>query len=328
MQVDGSRVQYLMEVLQRRSGNKAAAKILKNVGIKDLEEPIDVLAEAEFVRLACQELDDLLFAVKAGLDYRYSTTLVGYVARYSRTVEAAIRNSQKISATVYPAYRLVLQVSSNYASLELEAVDERLSKYHRHRDLLIFGVLALLRSITNTQFYPIELRLTHPGGDFASEIEKIAGFPVVFSAEKLEMLLPLSVLDIPIPTYEPKLRDYLIAYGERLLVDNPNQAPSLRARIEGVLTNGLPNRLLPAKEVAATLGMSGRTMARRLEGEGLKFRTIVDDLRLDLSKTYLRDGISVTEVAFLLDYSDTAAFSTAFKRWTELSPRQFVQKAS
>lgn len=324
MNVDSFRLRFLMEQLRQRSDDQTVQDVLKVIGIRNPENPIEAVDEAQFIRVACDVLKDPLFGIKAGLNFRHSTTLVGYVAKYSRSLEMAIRNARRINGAVFPAYDYLLTVSGNAASFELFAVDAQLSKFHRHREMLMFGALSYLRELTQTGFYPLEMRFDHLVGGREADIRKMAGCPVMFGAEKLEMILPLSALDIPVPTYEPALRDHLIAYGERLVADQPNQNPSLRARVEGILVSGLPDRLVPAEEVASDIGMSPRTMARRLKDEGLTFRSIVDDLRLDLGKTYLKSGISVTEVAFLLDYADTAGFSTAFKRWTGVSPRQFA----
>ena len=70
--------------------------------------------------------------------------------------------------------------------------------------------------------------------------------------------------------------------------------------------------------------MAHRTFTRRLVDAGLSFSTIVDELRAKLAKTYLtQTETPIAEIAFLLDYSDQAAFTTAFKRWTGATPKAF-----
>ncbi|MEQ9694123.1 helix-turn-helix domain-containing protein [Shimia sp. SDUM112013] len=324
MQVDRFRVDFLTTQIAKASDQSTAEALLKLVGVKHGGLEVDAVQEARLLKAACERLADPLWSIRMGLAFHQSSTLTGYVARYSKTLATAIQHSRKVNRVVFPAYDFTLNVSGNAASFRFQAIDERLVKYHRHREFLGLGVLSFLRDISRTDFFPYELRFTHHVGERQDQIQKLAGFPVVFGAEEMELVLPLSVLSLPIPTYDPKLRDYLVAYGERLLKDRPDPNPSLRARIEGVLTGALPDRLVCADEVASSLGMSARTMARRLKEDGLSFREIVDDLRLSLAKTYLESGYSVTEVGFLLDYSDTASFSTAFKRWTGQSPRRFV----
>ena len=69
--------------------------------------------------------------------------------------------------------------------------------------------------------------------------------------------------------------------------------------------------------------MSRRTLTRHLRQEKTSFREVLEQVRFDLAKTYLKDGLSITDTAYLLGYGDHAAFSTAFRRWSGQSPRAY-----
>jgi AraC-like DNA-binding protein len=93
-----------------------------------------------------------------------------------------------------------------------------------------------------------------------------------------------------------------------------------RVLLIGQLPNGEPSR----KTLADTLHLSERTLARRLSAGGYTFTSLVDEIRSHLAKDYLRQSrFSVTDVAFLLGFSDQSNFARAFKRWTDLSPTEF-----
>src|SRR5262245_32761286 len=78
------------------------------------------------------------------------------------------------------------------------------------------------------------------------------------------------------------------------------------------------------ERVADRLGVSRRTLQRRLRDCGAVFNDIVTNTRLELSSLYLGDAsLTLTEVAFRLGYSDLSAFSRAFRRWTGRSPIRF-----
>ena len=78
------------------------------------------------------------------------------------------------------------------------------------------------------------------------------------------------------------------------------------------------------RPLAARIGISARqTLFRRLKAEGATFETILDDLRQTMARDYLSGRkVSVNETAYLVGFSDAAAFSRAFKRWTGVSPRE------
>jgi AraC-like DNA-binding protein len=96
-----------------------------------------------------------------------------------------------------------------------------------------------------------------------------------------------------------------------------------RAKVEGLITRSLPGKILSADDVAAKLGMSARTFARRLQSEGTSYRDITEDLRCDLAQTFITNGMNLSEIAYSLGYADQSAFSTAFKRWTGQPPSAF-----
>lgn len=302
--------------------------VLASAGLtrEDLAQPTmrkDTICEAILMENACAALGDPGFGIRTGLSFRDSTTLNAYVAHYSETLRAALENSTRYYSVVDPAFAFVLHVSGGSAAVEIECRDARFAKYHRHREAMLCGLMARLRALTGVEFLPIEARFAHPGRAHRVPVRAITGFPVIFDAERTELVLPLTALDLPIPTYDPNLRRHLTDYADRLLSEQSASSTPLRARIEAHLARALPGRIVPADEVAASLGMSRRTLARRLQEEACNFRQIVDELRYDLARRYIEDGLSIGEIAYFLDYADQAAFSTAFKRWSGASPGAF-----
>src|SRR5262249_14639188 len=82
---------------------------------------------------------------------------------------------------------------------------------------------------------------------------------------------------------------------------------------------------LPA--VAQMLGLSSRTLARRLTAEGLSFSEILDQLRSDLAAHYLGDAaLSISQIAWLVGYQGVSAFSHGCKRWTGMNPKRMCDK--
>ena len=327
------RLHHLVEFTSSETGSpELADTILTSLGLtRDMLQGTDrVVAsdkEAIFLRQACDALGDATFAVRAGLALRDSSTLTGYISRHSRTLRMAIENTQRYYVAVDTAFAYSLRITGNAAYFEIDRVDPTMTRYHRQNEYLLFAALARMRYITQTPFNPVEMRFDHEVRNAADAIRKLAGVPVTFGAERMEILLSLPTLDLDIPTFDPSLRTHLMNYGDRLLQERSNEKVSLSARVEGALTAGLPGRMATAEDVSAQLGMSTRTMARRLSDEGTSFRGVVDDLRCDLAKTHLKSGFGISEVAYILGYTEPAAFSTAFRRWTGQSPAAFRRGA-
>ena len=87
-----------------------------------------------------------------------------------------------------------------------------------------------------------------------------------------------------------------------------------------------PSGRARAKVVAGNLGMTERTMHRRLASENTSFGQIHERLRRDLALKYVREEkLNLQQIAYLLGYSDQSAFSVAFRRWTDRTPTEMRQ---
>ena len=97
--------------------------------------------------------------------------------------------------------------------------------------------------------------------------------------------------------------------------------------VENAVTPLLPHGKARLDTVARELGMSSRTLARRLTAEGLSFGEILTQLRSDLAMLYLREqNLSISQVAWLVGYQGVGAFSHRCKRWTGMNPKMMRDK--
>lgn len=327
--MDATRLVHLVRSLEKECADKrVVSEVLAKSGLSGWDTTadsgtVDYDCEVLFVREACDALDDITFGAKAGLSYVNAQNINGYIGKYSHDLRAAIENTSKFHNLLGPAVTYSVRSTGNSACFEIEWKDRSYAKYHRHIEFMMFAGLSRMRALTNTNFFPLEVRFDHKVSTSLPAFQKLAGFPVVFGADAPEMILTLSSLELPIPTNDQRLREHLMEYGERLLKEQKDGDASLRSKVESVLMASLPGRILSADGVAGSLGLSPRTFARRLATEGLSYRDIVDQLRHDLAKTFMKDGMSLSEIAYSLGYADQAAFSTAFKRWTGVTPGRY-----
>jgi AraC-like DNA-binding protein len=119
----------------------------------------------------------------------------------------------------------------------------------------------------------------------------------------------------------------LLHYCEQALAYRRSREGPLQIAIENAITPLLPHGKAHLGAVAQTLGVSSRTLARRLAAEGLSFGEILSQLRSDLATHYLRDpNLPISEIAWLLGYKAVSAFSHAYKRSTEMNPSKMRDK--
>jgi AraC-like DNA-binding protein len=115
----------------------------------------------------------------------------------------------------------------------------------------------------------------------------------------------------------------LLKYCEAVLADRKGDASQLRTRVENAISSALPHGRVLVEDIALSLGMSQRTLARKLADEGLNFSDILEQLRRELAVRYLHDcELHVSKIAWLLGFNEVSAFTHAFKRWTGKTPRE------
>jgi AraC-like DNA-binding protein len=129
---------------------------------------------------------------------------------------------------------------------------------------------------------------------------------------------------LPIAAADATLSGYLVELAGKKLdaMRNPDEGlvDAVRRKLWADLSTGKPD----LARTAAQLGISGRTLQRRLRSVGLSYSDLLEDLRRELSNELLRDGnLAVADVAFLLGYSEPSAFQRAFRRWRGMSPQQY-----
>ncbi|MFL1431955.1 MULTISPECIES: AraC family transcriptional regulator [unclassified Nocardiopsis] len=157
----------------------------------------------------------------------------------------------------------------------------------------------------------------------AAEYERVLGCPVRFGARRTVLELHPEVGSWPVARHPRYVFGVLREKGDALLARRP-PPETFTERVEEAVRAMVHQGDLGADAVAARLHCSRSTLSRRLRAEGTGFRRVVDGVRRELAVSYLRAGrASVGEVAYLVGFSDAAAFSRTFRRWTGQSPGRF-----
>ena len=135
--------------------------------------------------------------------------------------------------------------------------------------------------------------------------------------------LNVNARELPLIHADPYLYNLLLKYCEAAPTDRRGNVSQLRTRVENAISSLLPHGRVVVDDLARSLGMSKRTLARRLSDEGLNFTEVLQQLRRDLAIRYLDDPkLHISKIAWLLGFSEVSAFTHAFKRWTGKTPSQ------
>lgn len=187
------------------------------------------------------------------------------------------------------------------------------------------AITSLLRQVAVSPVSPSAMSFRHPPPATTADHERWFGCPVQFEAATTSMALPRRALGTRTRLGDAGLSAYLLAQLEDLRGRHAERSvvQRVRAAVADTLCDGLATRAA----VARRLGMSERTLHRRLADDGISFQQAVDGVRLDIARSLLGDGDRpVGEVAFFTGFSEQSAFTRAFKRWTGETPRAYRQR--
>lgn len=182
-----------------------------------------------------------------------------------------------------------------------------------------FGVLGVAKAV--------EVWVPYPKPKEYRAYETYYDCPVRFDTEDARILLPSAILQIPFLTAN-KTANLLYKQQCDALLAQRFQGEGLTGRVLGYLD--LVTRCYPsADEVAAIMGMTGRSFRRQLATENTSFRTLLDKARYLKASSYLQnEQFSIDYIAQQLGYSEAAAFNHAFLRWSGMSPSAYRNKTS
>lgn len=148
---------------------------------------------------------------------------------------------------------------------------------------------------------------------------------VFYNAEFDGVEFVAEAVEVPMPNRNPEMLEFIKARLDQQLLqlDTPvTVTEEALLCIQSSLSEGRPS----ITQIAKLMGMSERTLRRRLDAEGKSFRTVLELARRESCEAYMRDaGVSHADVALRLGFNDQSAFSRAFKVWFNQTPSQYRQ---
>lgn len=183
------------------------------------------------------------------------------------------------------------------------------------------------RQLTGLDLVPLQMGFQHPQPADLSAYHRLFRSALAFEQPVNEMRLDAALLQHPLAQADPGLSSILDRHANELLARLP-QSESWLDGVNRLLSQALRGGDPSLGAIAQQLGYAPRTLQRKLEEAGTSYHTLLDDRRQELAIYYLREKqIAVSEVAFLLGFSETSAFHRAFRRWTGVSPGEFRRSA-
>ena len=253
--------------------------------------------------------------------------LVGYTMAVSPTVAAALQRLSRYDRLLSDVLVVQLEAEADATWVRLD-VEPALRAFRPAADFRLAAVLALCREIAAAPIAPLTVQLPYRRPADVRAYERFYRAPLEFGALATAFLLRNDDLARPVVSSDATLTGYLDHLAEQILT-GLGADETTRDRVRRLLWSSLSDGVPGLDDVARRLGMSARTLQRRLRDEGTTFAAVLTGFRQDMARPLLRDGrLAVSEVAFLLGYEDPSSFQRAFRRWSGRSPRAFRRTAA
>ena len=184
-------------------------------------------------------------------------------------------------------------------------------------------MLEVSRQLSGHPIVPLQVSFRHPA-------PRSLGAHQAFFATEIQWEAPLARISFSsqdahrqVQHADARLHDFLLRTAEAALAEH-RPPDTFLDQVQRTLAELLPSGSLSLESAGARLGLSERTLRRRLNEHGTSFLELRDRVRLDLAKRYLGERtLPLGEIAFLLDFADERAFRRSFQRWTGASPAKF-----
>jgi AraC-like DNA-binding protein len=246
-----------------------------------------------------------------GFSWLASPTLLDGLHRIERYVDVAST-----------AIRIEIIDDGDLVRLVVTAADEQHQPASEALDACFTIIVKMCRTMANPNVAPLSVSFRHPDYGHIDQYIKFFDAPIEFSAQDDELRFDRHVLELPLPAGNRELAYENDRIAERYLATlNPDR---VQDKVREILLTLLPSGEANQQTVASNLNRSVSSLQRQLKAEGATYKQILEETRNDLAQRLVaEERYSLSQIAYLLGFSDQANFSRAFRRWTGTSPSEF-----
>lgn len=290
---------------------------------------LDLSAYCSLFEEAARQTGDANFGLWFGNRFKpRDLGLIGYAAVSSPTLGSALENFVQLFACHQGSTLMrIVEPGQGLVRLEYQVHVPDILVRRQDAELSLGMFLNIMREGLGSSWAPLEVHFEHPKPEGWKEHESAFDAPVYFAQLTNALIFRKDLFSRPMPA--PDLKLLSIA---RMCLKSVGVASVARLSLTDRVKSEVRARLAegqPALDhIAAALKASPAAIQRDLQRNGMTYKDAVEEVRKGLAFVYLRQReLPLSEIAFLLGYSELSAFSRAFARWTGTSPRNYRQRS-
>ncbi|MFM9934887.1 MAG: AraC family transcriptional regulator ligand-binding domain-containing protein [Novosphingobium sp.] len=286
---------------------------------------------AEFVRFSenvVARTRDVAIPWRAGSSYDLGALgPLGEAINTAGKVGSALRRLVDYFSLLQDCTDIRLSLEDDMASVSYRILDPDI--WPRHHDAMFtLGIVSqiLRRGILGHLgggWDKIEFAFEAESHEMRGDIGKVVAAPCTFGADSNQMRFPAAMLDLVLPAVT-KSGACDVRHLSRSIVEKRRETP-LVDRLSQMVLRDLNSRGIEQERFAREIGMSSRTMRRKLTEQGSSFQQVLDECRMRQAvfEFRVRPDLSIAQIALRLGYAEHSNFTRAFHRWSGVSPQAF-----
>ena len=284
--------------------------------------PIDHITRLWRAAVHCTQ--DAGFGLKAGaLVGPGSFNVVSYLLQSAPSLRAAIGVVQQYQRLISDGGRFQVIAGAQAGWVVYHPRQGALAFSPHQIEAVLAAVVAFSRWVTGQAVRPLQVQFSQPRVGPLAGYREAFGCPVAFEQAFSGVLLDNALLDAPLPQADAQLARLHHQYAaQRLAV--LHEGGALAQELRAWIAAALPGRVPTRAEAAQALGLSERTLARRMQAQQLSFSALLDAVRREAAlQAVAQPGRALADIGQALGFAEPAVFWRAFKRWTGCTPLQW-----
>ncbi len=321
---------YVYKVVGQASAGVETDDLVRGLGL-DPEGPIDpscMVTSADYYRffaaLADRDPDGLRLPFRIGASMQCDEYgAFGLAWKSAPNLKGSLMRAERYARVLSTVEVYTVEATECGAFYVLDKEGDGSLGMVLSNEASMASVLEIIQQVATLPFTPRALYLKNKARGPAEVYEQHFGCPVHFEAARNAFEISNKALSTPNKLGDATIAQFFDQHLEKelaALADDAGLERRVRIAIGQALSEGVPT----VSGVARTLGMSGRTLQRRLSDKSVSFQAVVDLARRELAEQLLREtAYSLAEVAFLTGFAEQSGFTRAFKRWAGQTPRSY-----
>lgn len=269
-----------------------------------------------------QQVDDPCMGLKlASVWHPSHLASLGYAWLASSTLYTALNRLSRYVRIINDAISVSLEEEGDNLVITITS-DDREIPAHYQADSSSAILITMCRANYGEELSPVSVSFKHATSPCSGEYYGFFRCPVEFGAKQNQIILPLDVVNKRLTSASPQLAQINDQVMINYLADLDKE--DVIQQVKAAIIDQLPSGNVNEETVSEAIYSSKRSLQRRLNEKGTTFKTILTEVRQDLALKYIHDRkLTLTEISFMLGFSEMSSFSRAFKRWTGESPKEF-----